>query len=251
MTFIGLFISLALLEVLRPLVTRKTQRIKQWSINFTLAVINSVCLRFFMPFLAVGVAAYANSEKLGLFNYWQSNPLLSVLCSLILLDLLLYGQHRLMHIVPVLWRLHAVHHSEQSLDVTTAVRFHPLEIMLSMLIKMLVVLLLGVPVLAVIIFEILLNAMAMFNHSNIQLPSKLDALLRRLIVTPEVHWVHHSIEHSECNSNFGFNLIIWDKCFATYKAKPTQDYSMLQQGIPESAVKSMALWPLLWLPFKK
>lgn len=249
--FVGFFVVLAMFEMTTPLVKRKTQRALQWSVNLSLAVINGVCLRFTMPLLAVGVAAYANSNDLGLFNYWNLPPLLALIISLVLMDLLLYGQHVLMHKVPLLWRLHAVHHSEQGLDVTTAVRFHPIEIIISMLIKMLVVLLLGVPVLAVIVFEILLNAMAMFNHSNIKLPAKLDRLLRWFIVTPAVHWIHHSVKHDECNSNFGFNLIIWDKWFLTYKSKPSQDYSIMQQGIPQSLIESMTLWQLLWLPFKK
>jgi len=247
--FVALFFLFALAETRLPLSQRKTSRLRQWSTNICLAIINSLFLKLLVPLLAVGVALYANEHKVGLFNQLDLPYFVGVILSLLLLDLLIYAQHLLFHKVPFLWRLHRMHHTEIGLDVSSALRFHPIEMILSMLIKMSFVLLMGVPIEAVIIFEILLNGFALFNHSNLKLPSALDKLLRKLIVTPEVHWIHHSPISQETNSNYGFNLIIWDKIFSTYIDKPQIGYKQMQQGLYEFGLnKSLTLSQLLILP---
>ena len=248
--FVTLFILLAFAELRTPISRRKTSRPVQWSINLSLAIINGIFLKLLMPILAVGSAIYASEHQLGLFNQLQLPYFVVFILSLLFLDLIIYWQHVLFHKVPVLWRLHRVHHTEIGLDVSSAVRFHPIEMILSMLIKMAFVFILGVPVEAVILFEILLNALALFNHSNLKLPVRLDKILRKLIVTPEVHWIHHSPIVKETNSNYGFNLIIWDKLFATYTSKPSVEYKLMQQGLYEfGLVKGLTLYQLLISPF--
>lgn len=248
--FIGLFVILAMAESRRPLANRKNTRKTQWATNLSLAVINTLCLKLLIPVLAVGAALFAKEHHLGLFNLWQLPSLITIIASLLLLDFIIYWQHLIFHKVPLLWKLHRVHHTEIGLDVSSAVRFHPLEMLLSMFIKMLFIILLGVPIEAVILFEVLLNALALFNHSNLKLPRSLDNMLRVLIVTPEVHWIHHSPIAKETNSNYGFNLIIWDKLFSTYCQQPTHQYSKMQQGLNQFGLqKSMPLMTLLMSPF--
>jgi len=249
--FLGLLVLLASTEFLFPLAKRKCPRAQQWIINLSIVLIDAFTLKLIFPLLAVGVAQYAAEHSIGLFNLIELPFSVTILCALLLLDVLIYGQHVVMHKVPFLWRLHRVHHTELGLDVTSAVRFHPLEIILSMLIKMAFVLLMGIPVAAVIIFEVLLNGLALFNHSNLKLPKPVDKFLRYLIVTPETHWIHHSEIVKETNSNYGFNLIIWDKLFSTYRARPQVDYPQMQQGLKEFGLKvPLSLYQLLILPFK-
>ncbi len=249
--FVGLLVLLAIAEFFVPLAKRQTPRPIQWVTNIVIVVIDTLALRFLFPLLAVGVAAYASQNGVGLFNLVSLNSWVVFVLSLLLLDLLIYGQHVIMHKVPLLWRLHRMHHSELGLDVTSAVRFHPIEIILSMLIKMAFVLIMGIPATAVIIFEVLLNGLALFNHSNIKLPKSMERLLRTVIVTPEVHWIHHSEKPNETHSNFGFNLIIWDKLFKTYVAKPTFDYPEMRQGLPEFGYKKpLSIIELIISPFK-
>jgi sterol desaturase/sphingolipid hydroxylase (fatty acid hydroxylase superfamily) len=249
--FLGLLVVLAAVEFWRPLAQRKSSRARQWFINLTMVIIDAATLKLLVPLLAVGVAHYASEHSIGLLNYLDTHLVLAIIVSMLMLDLLIYGQHVLMHKLPVLWFLHRVHHTEIALDVSSAVRFHPVEIILSMLIKMLFVLIVGVPVVAVVIFEVLLNGLALFNHSNIKLAAGLDAFLRKLIVTPQVHWIHHSERVEETNSNYGFNLIIWDKLFSTYTKNPVLDYPDMQQGLREFGLsKPLNVFELLILPFK-
>lgn len=250
--FIAVLLIFSSLEYFFPLAKRKCQRTKQWGINLTLVVISSMSVRLCFPLLAVGAAQYADSHTVGLFNFITLPSFITVILTLLLFDLLIYCQHVLFHKVPIFWSLHKVHHTEISLDVTTAVRFHPIEIILSMLVKIAFVLLMGIPVLTVILFEILLNSLALFNHSNLKLPMKLEKSLRKIIITPEVHWIHHSQLIKETDSNYGFNLIVWDKLFSTYTEKPTFNYPEMQQGLAEfSAEAPLSLYKLLLLPFKK
>ena len=250
--FLSLFVILACAEFFFPLAKRKCLRIHQWFVNLSIVFIANISLNLILPLLAVGVAQYAIEHSLGVFNiiaipYWAS-----IVLSLFMLDLLIYGQHLLMHKIPLLWKLHRMHHTELGLDVSSAVRFHPIEIIISMLIKMLFVLLMGIPVAAVIIFEVILNALALFNHSNLKLNKRVDNYLRRCIVTPSVHWIHHSQIVKETNSNYGFNLIIWDKLFSTYTDKPTFDYPEMQQGLREFSQRGhLNIYELLILPFKR
>lgn len=250
--FSSLLIILAGTEFLFPLAKRKCSRLQQWLVNLGIAFISRISISLVLPFAAVGTAQYATQHSIGLFNLIELPFSITLILSLLLFDLLIYIQHLMMHHIPLFWRLHKMHHTELGLDVTSAVRFHPIEIIVSMLIKMTCVLLMGIPAVSVIIFEIVLNALALFNHSNIKLNKKLDRVLRKLVVTPEVHWIHHSPIIKETNSNYGFNLVIWDKLFSTYTDRPTVDYPQMPQGLKEySAEKPLGLYELLVLPFKK
>jgi sterol desaturase/sphingolipid hydroxylase (fatty acid hydroxylase superfamily) len=203
------------------------------------------------PAAAVGMAVFTKEEGWGLYNYYDISDVVMVISSVVILDAMIYLQHVMVHAVPVLWRLHRVHHADPDFDVTTGARFHPLEIILSMLIKFSVIAVLGPPVIAVIIFEILLNATAMFNHSNIRLNTKVDKLLRLVIVTPDMHRVHHSVEEDETNSNFGFNLPWWDRLFGTYKAQPKAGHENMLIGIKDYNQIRQVTWlsGILTLPF--
>jgi sterol desaturase/sphingolipid hydroxylase (fatty acid hydroxylase superfamily) len=253
--FISLLIAFSIAEFLYPLAKRKSSHIKQWSTNIALVLMSSLLLKISLPMLAVGAAQWSQSNSVGIINYFDvfSSGYISVVIiflSIVLMDFIIYWQHVLMHNIPLLWRMHQVHHTESGLDASSAVRFHPLEMLFSMLVKMAFIVLLGVPIVAVIIFEIVLNAMALFNHSNLKLPKKIDQQLRKLIVTPEVHWVHHSQIVRETNSNYGFNLIIWDKLFGSYIEKPTQDYKVLQQGLSQfNEQQPLNIVRLLLIPF--
>jgi sterol desaturase/sphingolipid hydroxylase (fatty acid hydroxylase superfamily) len=249
--FLSLLFILASAEFVAPLAKRQTPRPVQWFTNITIVILDSIVMRLLFPLLAVGVAHYASETNIGLFNIIVLNEGLVFFISLLLLDLLIYGQHVIMHKIPLLWRLHRMHHTELALDVTSAVRFHPFEIIISMLIKMAFVLIMGIPAAAVIVFEILLNGLALFNHSNLKLASAIEKFLRTFIITPEVHWIHHSEISSETNSNYGFNLCIWDKMFGTYVDKPTLGYSEMRQGLKEFGFKKpLNIIELLVSPFK-
>ena len=214
----------------RPLSVSKLQR---WTHNIGLLVLNSLVLRVLFPAAAVGIAYSTAVSGWGLFNRVDLPYWLEVLVAVLLLDLAIYLQHMLMNRVPLLWRLHRVHHADLDIDMTTGSRFHTLEIVVSMLIKWAVIFLFGPALLAVLIFETLLNGMAVFNHANIRLPGTIDRLLRLLLITPDVHRVHHSILRHETNSNYGFNLSIWDRVFGTYIDQPQKGHSAMTIGIPE------------------
>ena len=229
--FLVIFGLMALWEILaprRPLVTGKAAR---WANNLGLVALNTVILRILFPAAAVGMAAFTGQQGWGLFNYLDAPYVLAVLVSVIAMDFVIWLQHVMVHAVPALWRLHRVHHADLDYDVTTGARFHPIEIILSMLIKLATVALLGPPVLAVLIFEVLLNATAMFNHGNVRLPLSVDRVLRWLVVTPDMHRVHHSVEDDEANSNFGFNLPWWDRLLGTYRDQPRGGHQGMSIGI--------------------
>lgn len=229
-SFLGIFLVMALWEVLSPRRTRSTSKRVRWSSNLILVVLNSVLVRLIFPAAAVGAAALAAARGWGLLNQTMISSRLSegerLLVALIALDLTIYLQHVMLHAVPVLWRVHRVHHADLDLDVTTGLRFHPLEILLSVLIKIAAVVLLGASAAAVVLFEVLLNATSMFNHGNVRLPAPADRVLRWLLVTPDMHRVHHSMEEDETNSNFGFNLTWWDRLFGTYRSQPRAGNAM-------------------------
>ncbi|MCF6254767.1 MAG: sterol desaturase family protein [Gammaproteobacteria bacterium] len=229
--FFGVFAIMGLWEVLAPRRALTVSKAVRWANNLGLVFLNSAILRLIFPMAAVGVAAFAAEQGWGLLNYFQLPFAFSVLLAIVVLDFIIYLQHVLVHAVPALWRLHRVHHADLDYDVTTGARFHTLEIILSMLIKFATILVLGPPVVAVIIFEVVLNAMAMFNHSNVSLPSRLDRIVRLFVVTPDMHRVHHSVEDNEANSNFGFNLSIWDRLFGTYIAQPREGHDNMTIGI--------------------
>lgn len=231
MVFVAVLAVLMVWELLAPRRRRAVPRLIRWSNNLALVVVDTTLLRLAFPLLAVALALWAQDQGWGLFNVvaaplWMSLPL-----SVLVLDLVIYGQHVMFHKVPVLWRLHRVHHADPEFDVTTGLRFHPGEIVLSMILKLATVLALGAPALAVLVFEVLLNATSMFNHSNVRLPLRLDRVLRVFIVTPDMHRVHHSIVRHETDSNFGFNLSLWDRLFGTYRAQPEAGHEAMTIGI--------------------
>lgn len=228
------------------------RRGRRWRANFGLIALDSILLRLAFPLAAVGAAAFAGERGWGLFNVVAAPAWLAVLASVIVLDLAIYAQHVAFHKIPPLWRLHRVHHSDVDIDVTTGLRFHPLEIVISMALKAGLVVALGAPVLAVIVFEVVLNATAMFNHANVYLPRRLDRVLRRLIVTPDMHRVHHSIHRDETDSNYGFNLSLWDHLFATYRAQPRDGHRRMRIGLDVFRERGeRALHRLLIQPFVK
>lgn len=229
--FLGVFAVMAALELLAPRRMATVPKARRWSNNLALVVLNTATLRVLFPAAAVGVALFTQEHRWGVFNYYGIPGWLALIASLLLLDLAIYLQHVMMHSVPALWRLHRVHHADLDFDVTTGARFHTLEIVLSMLIKFAVIVVLGPPAAAVLIFEVLLNATAMFNHSNVRLPLGLDAVLRWIIVTPDMHRVHHSVEDDETNSNFGFNLPWWDRLLGTYRDQPRAGHVQMTIGI--------------------
>jgi sterol desaturase/sphingolipid hydroxylase (fatty acid hydroxylase superfamily) len=207
-------------------------RAPRWPGNLGILAVDIVAVRLLVPTAAVGVALIVTSRGWGLFNLIGLPEWASILIGVIALDLVIYVQHIVFHHVPALWRLHRMHHADLDIDVTTGVRFHPLEILLSLAIKMAAVAALGVPALAVLIFEVLLNATSMFNHSNVALPPWLEPIARWIVVTPQMHQVHHSVERAETDSNFGFNLPWWDRLFGTYRAKPSAGEQNIVIGLP-------------------
>lgn len=229
--FIGVFVVMALWELFAPRRTLTVPKAVRWANNIGLVVLNTVILRLIFPAAAVGMALFAQDHGWGVFNYFEVSMPVTIIVCVVALDLAIYLQHVMVHAVPALWRLHRVHHADLDFDVTTGTRFHPIEIILSMLIKFALICVLGPPVVAVVIFEVLLNATSMFNHSNVRLPAGLDRVLRMLVVTPDMHRVHHSVEDDETNSNFGFNLSLWDRIFGTYRDQPRAGHEGMVIGI--------------------
>jgi sterol desaturase/sphingolipid hydroxylase (fatty acid hydroxylase superfamily) len=250
--FFGVFAIMALWEWLAPCRVLSVSKALRWANNLGLVVINTLLLRLLFPAAAVGMAALTAEQGWGVLNYFPVSFWLAVVTAVVAMDFVIWLQHVMVHAVPALWRLHRVHHADPDYDVTTGARFHPLEIILSMLIKFAAIMLLGPPVLAVIVFEVILNGMAMFNHANVQLPHALDRLLRILLVTPDMHRVHHSVEDDEANSNFGFNLSIWDRLFGAYRAQPRNGHQGMSIGIHGYREPRNVCWlsGMLSLPFK-
>ena len=249
--FFGIFALMAMWEWMAPRRILQVSKLLRWSNNLGLVFLNSVILRLLFPVAAVGVAAFAHEQGWGLFNYYSLPDFVAIIAAVIIMDFIIYLQHVMVHAIPALWRLHRVHHADLDYDVTTGARFHPLEIILSMLIKFATILLLGPPVVAVIIFEVVLNAMAMFNHGNVGLPKGLDRLLRYFIVTPDMHRVHHSVEDDEANSNFGFSLSWWDRLLGTYRKQPRAGHENMTIGIHKFRELKQSTWitGMLSMPF--
>jgi len=229
--FLGIFGIMVAWERLAPRRASTVSRTLRWVNNLGLIFLNSFVLRLLFPAAAVGVAAWARQQGWGLLNLYEISFVPAVALSVIAMDFVIWVQHVMFHAIPVLWRLHRVHHADLDYDVTTGARFHTIEILLSMLIKFATIVLLGPPVVAVVIFEVLLNATAMFNHGNVKLPARLDRVLRWVLVTPDMHRVHHSVEDDEANSNFGFNLTWWDRLFGTYREQPRAGHEGMTIGI--------------------
>ena len=229
--FFGVFAIMAIWELRAPRRVLTVSKTLRWTSNIGLVFLNSFVLRLVFPTAAVGVAVLANAQGWGLMNIYQMPLGIAVILSVVILDFVIWVQHVMFHAIPLLWRLHRVHHADLDYDVTTGARFHTIEIILSMLIKFAAIVLLGPPVVAVVIFEVLLNATAMFNHANIGLPPVFDRILRWVLVTPDMHRVHHSVEDDEANSNFGFSLTYWDRIFGTYRDQPRAGHQDMTIGI--------------------
>lgn len=231
--FLGVLVAMALWEVAAPRRRREIPRVIRWTSNLGLVLLDTAILRLTFPILAVALAVMAEERDWGLFNNIDAPAWVAILASMLLLDLAIYLQHVQFHAVPGLWRLHRTHHADLEFDATTGLRFHPIEILISMGIKLAVVVALGPPALAVLFFEVLLNATALFNHANIDLPRPVDRVLRLFVVTPDMHRVHHSSDPVETNSNYGFNLPWWDRLLGTYRAQPAKGHEGMEIGIEQ------------------
>lgn len=231
--FVGVLALMALWELLAPRRTQKIGRSTRWPGNLGIVVVDTLVLRLLFPTAAVGIALIGENRGWGLLNNLALPGWIGIVAAIVLLDLVIYLQHVLFHAVPGFWRLHRMHHADLEFDATTGVRFHPAEIVLSMVIKFGAVVALGAPAVSVLLFELLLNATSLFNHGNVRLPARLDRALRWIVVTPEMHRVHHSIVPRETNSNFGFNLPWWDRLFGTYRAAPAAGHEGMIIGIDQ------------------
>ena len=252
--FLGLFVVFAGIESLAPKRARVVPRAGRWFTNLSITVLNTLALRALsvaLPFLAVGAAIDAWSQGWGLLNTVRWPLWVEILVAILILDFAIWGQHWITHKVPLFWRFHQMHHADRDMDVTTALRFHPIEILASMGLKIGLIYLLGPLAIAVVLFEVLLNATSMFNHANIALPVWLDRLVRLILVTPDMHRVHHSVIRAEHDRNFGFALSIWDRIFGTYLGQPTGGHQAMTVGLEWQDDKPAKLgWSLL-LPFRK
>lgn len=249
--FAAVFATMALWEIVAPRREPGIPRSSRWPANLAILALGALFSRLALSVLPLEMALIAQEKGLGLFNSFKVEPQAAFALSLLALDLTVWVQHVLFHAVPLLWRLHMVHHADPHVDFTTGVRFHPVEILISAGIKVAAVALLGPPVVAVLVFEIALNACAMFNHGNVRLMPGPDAFLRLFIVTPDMHRVHHSVLAREMNTNFGFGLSLWDRFFGTYRAQPTEGHERMTIGLSRfQGERRQSLWWLLALPFK-
>ena len=250
--FGGVFVVMAGWEFVVPRRKQAISRGWRWPNNLGVVVVNTLLIRILFPTTAVGLALFSEARGFGLFNVVGAPAWAGMVASVVILDLAIYLQHVLFHAVPVLWRLHRMHHADLEFDVSTGLRFHPIEILLSMLIKFAVVAALGAPALSVLVFEVLLNATSMFNHANVRIPTWIDRVLRWIVVTPDMHRVHHSILSRETNSNFGFNLPWWDRLFGTYRAQPVAGHENMTIGIEQFRdSRDLGLDRMLVQPFRQ
>jgi sterol desaturase/sphingolipid hydroxylase (fatty acid hydroxylase superfamily) len=250
--FLGVLTLIGTWEVLAPRRALTVSKPMRWASNLGLVALDTVLLRLLFPLAGAGMAVFCAERGWGLLNHFAVPWVLAVPLAVIAMDFVIWLQHVMVHAVPALWRLHRVHHADPDYDVTTGARFHPIEIILSMLIKFATIVVLGAPAVAVVIFEVMLNATAMFNHGNIGLPATLDRWLRWVVVTPDMHRVHHSIEDDETNSNFGFNLTWWDRLFGTYRDQPRAGQIGMTIGIRDhrDPREVARLDGMLMLPFR-
>jgi sterol desaturase/sphingolipid hydroxylase (fatty acid hydroxylase superfamily) len=230
--FALVFAAMALWEIAAPRRMLAAGRKPRWPSNLGILIVDALAVRILIPTAAVGAALFAAGRGWGLLHLAGLRLSMAALVGFLVLDLVIYGQHVVFHKVPVLWRLHRMHHADLDIDVTTGGRFHPFEILISMLIKIATVIAFGIPVVAVLLFEVVLNATSMFNHANVSMPAGLDRVLRWLLVTPDMHRVHHSILRAETDSNFGFNLPWWDRLFGTYRVAPQAGHDGMTIGLP-------------------
>ena len=249
-SFALIFILVALWEIRMPLRPLKTSKKGRWIANLSIIIINPVLLRLVFPLLAVEAAQFAQVNGWGLLNQIEIPGIAAFGIGIVFLDLVVYLQHVMFHAVPLLWRLHMMHHADLDYDLTTGLRFHPIEIVMSMVLKLAAIVALGSPVVSVLVFEIILNGMAMFNHANIKIPESVDAWLRRVVITPDMHRVHYSVIIRETNSNYGFNLSLWDQLFGIYKDQPEKGHTDMVIGLAQFRdPQKLSLWHILILPF--
>lgn len=247
--FVLVFLLMALWEWRAP--RRAQQRWPRWRCNLALVLFNTALLRILLPGITVAAALVAARWEFGLTHWFSVPAWLALPAAVVILDLAIYWQHRLFHQRPLLWRLHRMHHTDTSYDVTTGLRFHPIEMLISAGLKVVLILLLGASAWAVVVFEVVLNAMAMFNHSNVSLPPRVDAVVRRLLVTPDMHRTHHSVLPTEHHRNFGFNLSIWDRLFDSYIAQPKAGHDEMVIGLPYFRdERELRIGNLLTQPFR-
>lgn len=252
--FLTLFALFAGLEALVPRRVRNLSRGRRWPTNLAMTVLNSVALRglaVLLPLLAIGAALDAGARGWGLLNRLDWPAAVELVLAVLILDLCIWVQHLITHKVPLFWRFHRVHHADRDMDVTTGFRFHPVEVLASMGLKIALVYALGPSALAVLVFEILLSGTALFNHANVALPAPLDRALRLVLVTPDMHRVHHSIHREEHDSNYGFALSLWDRLFRTYLAEPKAGHDRMTVGLEWQDEKPARLGWTLWLPFRR
>ncbi|MEP2652804.1 MAG: sterol desaturase family protein [Paraglaciecola sp.] len=251
--FIGILAIMMCWEALTPNRKSPVPKLTRWSTNFGLIFIGSLVVRLLIPAGLAAVALWAQQHNIGLWNQFSVGLWWSIPITVVLFDCLIYWQHRVFHRVPLLWRLHRVHHADPHIDVSTGLRFHPIEIALSIAIKLIAVIVLGAPLLAILVFEVLLNATAMFSHANIALPKRIEQPLRKIIVTQTMHRIHHSQIVSETDSNFGFNLSIWDMLFGSYTESANNGDEGIELGLKEYPTPkyNSGLMSLLLMPFRK
>ena len=252
--FLSILIILIMAEILLPKKKRIHNRKDRWITNGLITLINTASVNIVhiaIPLIAIVAAVDVSNGKMGLFNIINFPIWIEIILTVIILDFIIWGQHLLSHKIPFVWRFHRMHHTDRDLDVTTAVRFHPFEIIFSMFIKITSIYILGASAFAVIIFEIMLNEMAMFNHANLRIPFRIENILRKFIVTPDLHRIHHSIYIDEHNKNFGFSLSIWDKIFKCYLDQPRDGHKDMKLGLKWQNDKPTKLGWSLWIPFKK
>ncbi|MCK5195481.1 MAG: sterol desaturase family protein [Desulfobulbaceae bacterium] len=248
--FFGVLALMAIWELLAPRRALTISKTARWFANLAIIFINAAVVRLLFPLLPVALALLAQKKGWGLLNYFDAPYWFAVIAGVIVLDLVIYLQHVIFHAVPALWRLHMMHHADLDFDVTTGLRFHPIEIILSGCIKLAAVVVFGPPATAVLIFEVLLNATSMFNHGNIRLPLSVDRVLRLFVVTPDMHRVHHSVVIRETNSNFGFSLPWWDRLLGTYCDQPAAGHQGMTIGLSQFRdAKRLTLPQMLTLPF--
>ena len=231
--FAAVFVAMALWEAVQPWREARQGRTVRWPANIGIFLVDIIVARLLFPASAVGIALWAQASGLGLLPWLGMPPVIAGLVGFIALDLMVYAQHAMFHRIPALWRVHRMHHADTELDVTSGFRFHPIEILLSLASKAALIMVLGVPPEGVLIFEIVLNGMALYNHSNVRLPERFERVLRWFLVTPEMHVIHHSAAQRETDSNFGFNLAIWDRLFGTYSHRPAAGYDGMTIGLAE------------------
>lgn len=248
--FFGTLAVVAVWEIIAPRRTLTDSKRLRWFVNLSMVVIDTAVVRFLLPVLPVGLALLAQERSWGVLNFVILPNWIKVAIAVVTLDFAIYLQHVLFHFLPILWRLHRMHHTDLDIDVTTGNRFHPIEILISVGIKLAAVALIGPPVIAVVVFEVVLNATSQFNHGNIRLHESVDRWLRLVVVTPDMHRVHHSVIPRETNSNFGFNLPWWDRLCGTYRPQPEQGHTGMSIGLKEFRDSTNLTLPkLLLLPF--